>query len=339
MNDHEESTHKEIYYKGPEDESQQPVDDINGDIIVKLGHQLMYRYEILTNIGRGAYGKVIKVIDHKYDKEMAIKIIKSKSRFIETGKHECNILIHLNECYELDKLNFDSDFIPLLLYKYFKFNNHICMVFELYESDLYKYSCENQIQYKDIINISRDLFKGLRFLKGHKLIHGDLKPENIMLNKDMRAIIIDYGLSFFEPNNNKEMYIQSRYYRAPEVYFNIPIKCAIDIWSLGCIMYEMYYNKPLFRGKNESQMIVAYISCLGMPFSDYINFVHKQTRGRIDLYDYQHLSIPTNKHIYNNKLIDNDENKNIHSLIRRCITYNWPSRIHPDTALKHDFFK
>jgi len=308
----------------------------NGHMNINIGGELLSRYEIMKNIGEGSYGRVFRILDHKYKKKMAVKIIKHK--YLDIGIQEKDVLINIYDWYEEENLSYETDFIPLILYKEFTINKHMCMVFQLYMTDLYDYSVNNTLEYNDIVLISRDLFKAIGFLRRHKFVHADLKPENIMLTKYMRAVIIDYGLSFFEKSAKTPMYIQSRYYRAPEIYFNIPIKCAIDTWSVGCIMYEMYYNKALFRGKNETEMIVSYISCLGMPFSEYIEMVLKKTKFKIDLYEYQHKSIPTNKYIYNNKLIDDDKNININSLIRRCLTYNWPTRIMPDTALQHEFF-
>lgn len=313
-------------------------DDLKGNFICTPGDHIFYRYEVIDSIGKGSFGTVVKVFDHKHEHTMAIKLIKSDKRYTKMGIDECNTLLNINDWYNKDKLNYDSDFIPLILYKYFKFRNHICMVFDFFPKNLYLYSCKNDFKYNEIVKISKDIFKALDFLRNHKLIHGDLKPENIMVTKDFRGIIIDYGLALFEKDATNIMYIQSRYYRAPEVYFDLDKTCAIDIWSMGCIIYEMYYNKPLFRGRNESEMIVSYISCLGMPFSGYINTVYNKTKHRIDLYNYQYLNIPKNKYIYNNKLIDDDKNKLVHSLILKCLTYNLNMRILPKDALKAEFF-
>ena len=319
---------KDIYYKNNINNA--IFDDYNGNMITKPGDNLAARYEILKDIGNGAYGKVVKVLDHKYNKNLAIKIINSQSKYFNTGVHECDMLINLYKWYKKAELNFNDDFIPLMLKKYFQYNNHICLVFNLYEIDLYRYTNNNVFKYTEIVKISKDIFKALHFLKQNKLVHGDLKPENIMLTNDLRAVVIDYGLSFFETKNVIDIYIQTRYYRAPEVYFNLPINCTIDIWSMGCILYEMYYRRPLFKGKNEVEMINSYISCLDLPNKKYIKKVIKSTKNYINLQNY--------KNSHDNKLIDNINNNKINDLIRLCIKYESETRIIPDNALLHIFF-
>jgi serine/threonine protein kinase len=330
------------YYHG----EKVPKVDSTGDVIAIKGDNICDRYEIIKEIGRGAFSKVFKVNDHKYNRDMAIKIVKAKSVYMETGIHECEILININKWILEDKiislsdldLNSESEFVPLLLFKYFDYKKHICMVFRIYDIDLYYLYKNKNINYKEIVSITKDIFLAVKFLKKHQIVHGDLKPENIMITDKKRAVIIDYGLAFYENDNYFNDYIQSRYYRAPEVYFNMPVKHPIDVWSIGCILYEIYNKKPLFRGKNKTEMIVAYISCLGMPFSDYINKVIKSTNNKIDLYNYQYKRIPNNLYIYNNKLIDNQENELINSLIRKCVTYNSDMRLTPEKALEHDLF-
>ena len=80
------------------------------------------------------------------------------------------------------------------------------------------------------------------------LIHCDLKPENIMLKEQGKTAIkiIDFGNACFS-HNKIYKYVQSRYYRAPEIVMQLPYSTQIDMWSLGCIMYELHFGKPLFK--------------------------------------------------------------------------------------------
>ena len=84
------------------------------------------------------------------------------------------------------------------------------------------------------------------------IIHCDLKPENILLKHPKRSNVkvIDFGSSC---KSNKRMYtyIQSRFYRSPEVILGLPYTVAIDMWSLGCILVEMYTGEPLFSGTDQ----------------------------------------------------------------------------------------
>lgn len=84
-------------------------------------------------------------------------------------------------------------------------------------------------------------------------MHCDLKPENILLKQPNKSGIkvIDYGSSCFT-NSRIYTYIQSRFYRAPEIILGIPYTMAIDMWSFGCIIAELYTGYPIFPGENET---------------------------------------------------------------------------------------
>lgn len=83
-------------------------------------------------------------------------------------------------------------------------------------------------------------------------MHCDLKPENVLLKKPNKSSIkiIDFGSSCFE-SERYYTYIQSRFYRAPEIMLGIPYTPAIDMWSLGCIVFECLIGVPIFAGENE----------------------------------------------------------------------------------------
>lgn len=107
---------------------------------------------------------------------------------------------------------------------------------------------EENLVWKYVIQI----LKCLLYLSSFKIIHCDLKPENILLRKAGKQLlkVIDFGSSCYE-KERVYTYIQSRYYRAPEVILGIPYTTAIDMWSLGCIAYELFIGYPLFAGENE----------------------------------------------------------------------------------------
>jgi dual specificity tyrosine-phosphorylation-regulated kinase 2/3/4 len=97
----------------------------------------------------------------------------------------------------------------------------------------------------EIRNIAYQMLKSLSFLKKHSIVHCDLKPENILLKnrhskKDIK--VIDFGSACFE-KEKLYTYIQSRFYRAPEVILGLGYSPCVDIWSFGCIIAEIYNGK------------------------------------------------------------------------------------------------
>lgn len=155
--------------------------------------------------------------------------------------------------------------------------NHLCLVFELLSYNLY--DLIRNTNFKGVsLNLTRkfaaQLCTALLFLSTPDLsiIHCDLKPENILLCNPKRSAIkiVDFGSScqlgqrvsfgkisiLFQYYINTCLlqiyqYIQSRFYRSPEVLLGIPYDLAIDMWSLGCILVEMHTGEPLFSGTNE----------------------------------------------------------------------------------------
>jgi dual specificity tyrosine-phosphorylation-regulated kinase 1 len=158
--------------------------------------------------------------------------------------------------------------------------NHLCLVFELLSYNLY--DLLRNTNFRGVsLNLTRkfaqQLCTALLFLSTPKLsiIHCDLKPENILLCNPKRSAIkiVDFGSScqlgqrvipilLPRPFQFAKLfflqiyqYIQSRFYRSPEVLLGIPYDLAIDMWSLGCILVEMHTGEPLFSGANEVNIL------------------------------------------------------------------------------------
>jgi len=110
------------------------------------------------------------------------------------------------------------------------------------------------------------LLYALKYLKQLEIIHCDLKPENILLKEENKSgiKIIDFGSSTFV-DEKVYTYIQSRFYRAPEIMLGIPYSPAIDMWSLGCIMAELYIGYPLFPGESENDQMSRIMEMRDVP--------------------------------------------------------------------------
>lgn len=102
--------------------------------------------------------------------------------------------------------------------------------------------------------------------KKYNVIHWDLKPENILLKKKNKSgiKIIDFGSGCFS-NKRIYTYIQSRFYRAPEIVLGVPYGVEIDMWSFGCIVCELHTGYPLFPCKNEDELITYMYEYMGSP--------------------------------------------------------------------------
>jgi dual specificity tyrosine-phosphorylation-regulated kinase 2/3/4 len=117
-----------------------------------------------------------------------------------------------------------------------------------------------------IRKFANQMLQSLKFLKKHSIIHCDLKPENVLLSQANKSAIklIDFGSSCFE-NEKIYTYIQSRFYRAPEIMLAIPYTTAIDMWSFGCILAELSTGFPIFPGESEPEQMALIMEIIGLP--------------------------------------------------------------------------
>jgi len=253
-------------YNGMQEEPHAIQDDANYDLIWNWGEVIDKRYRIVKLLGKGAYGQVVKTIDEQENKAVAIKIIKNKNIFTRQAKIEVQILETLMKYDPKDQYN------CVKYIRSFEFKDHLCLVFELLWTDAYLLLSEMNFD-----GLPMSLVKGytwqvlncLNFLDhlSPKVIHADLKPENILLGSSSswdKIKVIDFGSSCFE-NEKIFTYVQSRFYRSPEVILGIPYSNAIDMWSLGCIVMELFTGKPLFAGANEAQIMYQISTTLGLP--------------------------------------------------------------------------
>eukprot|EP00057_Strongylocentrotus_purpuratus_P026801 XP_011681275.1 PREDICTED: dual specificity tyrosine-phosphorylation-regulated kinase 1A [Strongylocentrotus purpuratus] len=240
-------------------------DDDNYDYIIKNGEKWNDRYEIDSLIGKGSFGQVAKAYDHQEQEYVAIKIIKNKKPFLNQAQIEVRLLELMN------KHDADSKYYIVKLKRHFMFRNHLCLVFELLSYNLY--DLLRNTNFRGVsLNLTRkfaqQMCTALLFLATPELniIHCDLKPENILLCNPKRSAIkiIDFGSSC-QLGQRIYQYIQSRFYRSPEVLLGISYDMAIDMWSLGCILVEMHTGEPLFSGSNELDQMNKIIEVLGMP--------------------------------------------------------------------------
>ena len=137
-------------------------------------------------------------------------------------------------------------------------------------------------------------------LKQLGLIHADLKPENIMLvdpvRQPYRVKVIDFGSASHVSKAVCNTYLQSRYYRAPEIILGLPFCEAIDMWSLGCVVAELFLGWPLYPGSSEYDQIRYISQTQGLPAEHMLNNASKTVkffyRDRDTSYPFWRLKTP-----------------------------------------------
>ncbi|XP_077371665.1 dual specificity tyrosine-phosphorylation-regulated kinase 4-like isoform X4 [Festucalex cinctus] len=314
-------------------------DDEHGSYIRVLHDHIAYRFEVLEVIGKGSFGQVLKCLDHKTNELVAVKMIRNKKRFHHQALVELKILDVIKR---KDKDNLHN---VIHMKEYFYFRNHLCISFELLGVNLYELIKKNNFQGFSVALIRRfthALLRCLQMLHREKIIHCDLKPENILLSQrgPGNIKVVDFGSSCYE-QQRVYTYIQSRFYRSPEVILGHPYSMAIDMWSLGCILAELYTGYPLFPGESEVEQIACIMELLGMPPND---FVQSASRRRLFFDSKGNPRNTTNskgkKRRPNSKELSTTLKTNdalFLDFITRCLTWDPTKRMTPDEGLQHDW--
>ncbi|XP_034944991.1 homeodomain-interacting protein kinase 2 isoform X8 [Chelonus insularis] len=247
---------------------------VQHEVLYSMTHQ----YEVLEFLGRGTFGQVVKCWKKGTNEIVAIKILKNHPSYARQGQIEVSILSRLSQ-ENADEFNF------VRAYECFQHKSHTCLVFEMLEQNLYDFLKQNKfspLPLKYIRPILQQVLTALLKLKQLGLIHADLKPENIMLvdpvRQPYRVKVIDFGSASHVSKAVCNTYLQSRYYRAPEIILGLPFCEAIDMWSLGCVVAELFLGWPLYPGSSEYDQIRYISQTQGLPTEHMLNNASKTTK-------------------------------------------------------------
>jgi dual specificity tyrosine-phosphorylation-regulated kinase 2/3/4 len=310
-------------------------DDDSGFYRVVPQDHISYRYEVIGLLGKGSFGQVVKAFDYKRSEAVALKILRNKRRFQKQGAMEIKILDRLRLKDPSDRSN------TVKMKSCFMFRKHICIAFEILSVNLYDFLKANEFKGFSISLIKRfavQLLLALSVCKTLKIMHCDLKPENVLLVQSNKSAIkvIDFGSACFN-DQVVYTYIQSRFYRAPEVVLQMSYDSAIDMWSLGCILAELFTGQPLFPAENEQQLILSAVDMLGLPASDWLM---KSKRRALFFNSDDTPRQPaecTGRTLRSLSLADTlncDDDKFI-NFISNCLVWDPRARLTPEAGLRH----
>ncbi|XP_050407779.2 uncharacterized protein LOC126822775 [Patella vulgata] len=233
---------------------------------------LANRYQIKKTLqSQGQSAVIVKAKDlYGEEEDVIIKILHVV--YYKIGIQETHCLLRLQSTDHCNSLHI------VRLKTTFKYGPHFCMVFEALNPEPITVTFSNKTWSvsKKLCEIRKLTFKLLQILsclKQQNTIHADLKPENILLQNedDMHSVrVIDFGNAIHHVHKEVSLYyqnfeLQTLLYRAPEVMYGIPFGSEVDMWSLGCILAELFLTVPLFDGKNKNDILNKISELLG-PF-------------------------------------------------------------------------
>lgn len=210
----------------------------------------MARYIQGKKIGSGTYSTVYEAVDTEENKVVALKKITldEKEGMPSTALREIAILKVLNHPNIID--------LKQIIHK----EDFLIMVLEFVEYDLPKYlnKLAKSGNYAYKYNLIEQLIRGIAYINSNNIVHRDLKPANILINKKHCLKIADFGLarvvSSMDASYSSE--VITLWYRPPELLQGMSMySFEVDIWSLGCIIYEILAVEPLFPGENAEEML------------------------------------------------------------------------------------
>ncbi|GAA5931854.1 PRP4 family serine/threonine-protein kinase [Sporobolomyces koalae] len=250
-------------------------DDAEGYYKVILGEVLDGgRYLVQANLGKGMFSSVVKAKDLGEEgkgvyqdadgdrREVAIKMVRSQESMFKAGLKEAQILRRLMDADPEDKRHM------IRLLRTFEHRGHLCLVFESLSMNLRevvkRYGKDVGLNLRAVRTYASQMFLALALMKKCELMHADLKPDNILVNESKSTLkVCDLGSASDTSENDITPYLVSRFYRAPEIILGLPYDCSLDVWSIGCTLYELYTGKILFPGRTNNHMLLLMMETKG----------------------------------------------------------------------------
>ena len=302
------------------------------------GH-VAFRFEKLNVLGAGNFGQVTRCLDHKRKREVALKMICADESFELQARIEVSAL---------ERTRNGSPYV-VEMFEHFVFCDQVCVVFELLHINLYEWLASRDFKGLDmsiVQHIAWQMMHALVYLKRIGIVHCDIKPENILLRRpgayDVK--LIDFGSACFK-DSTTYTYIQSRFYRAPEVMLGIDYGHPIDVWSLACVVAELFTGRTLFTGDDEARQLSEISKRLGPPPR---SVIHESTNPdrRVDVSvltaldddDVRACALTSNrKASVRSSVVVECGDTRFNSFLRQALRWDQTRRLTPERALTHIF--
>ncbi|XP_014478973.1 PREDICTED: dual specificity protein kinase CLK4 isoform X2 [Dinoponera quadriceps] len=314
--------------------------------------------KVLATLGEGTFGKVVKVKDLQMDHVMALKIIKNVEKYREAAKLEINAL------EKIAIKDPEGQHLCVKMLDWFNYHGHMCIAFEMLGLSVFDFLRDNSYQpypLEHVRHMGYQLCYAVKFLHDNKLTHTDLKPENILFvdsdydstynskkRRDVRRVkrtdirLIDFGSATFDHEHHSTI-VSTRHYRAPEVILELGWSQPCDVWSIGCILFELYLGITLFQTHDNREHLAMMERILG-------TIPHRMARktktkyfyhGKLDWDDKSSAGryVRDNcKPLHRYMLSDDEEHRQLFDLVQRMLEYEPSQRITLKDSLTHPFF-
>ena len=287
------------------------------------------KYIKTSKLGEGTYGIVYRAKDQKGQEIYALKKIRLQ---VEEEGIPSTAIREISLLKELNHVNI------VKLYEVLHTPKKLTLVFEYVEKDLKKVideAKEGGLDIKLVKSFLYQLLKGVDFIHKHKVLHRDLKPQNLLISKDNIMKIGDFGLArgYGIPVKNYTHEVVTLWYRPPDVLLgNKTYGTTVDMWSIGCIFAEMVTGKPLFNGKNDMDQLKKIFKIKGTPNENYASSLKELPEWSANDNNFENFPEQDIKTI-----VKNLDPEGI-DLLQKFLQLEPEKRISAEEALKHPFF-
>ncbi|KAF2661260.1 kinase-like protein [Lophiostoma macrostomum CBS 122681] len=325
------------------------------------------RYRMVKGLGRGVFANVAQAEDVQSGagQLVAIKIVRRNDAMRKASQKEMEFLRRLNDADPQDKRHI------IRLLSSFDHKGHFCIVFEHMSKnlrDLLKEETSGHgLSLQAVKTYARQMFSGLKHLQECDIIHADLKPDNILVSLDKKTVkLCDLGTAADKRDNSEPTpYLVSRFYRSPEIILGMEIGHGIDMWAIGCTIYELWTGKILFPGRSNNQMVKVIMECLGWPSEKLlkkgelsVNHFEAGPPLKLVSREVDQLGNPFIRKIEQHRMASRSLKTRVHEatrgitgngpttteltdfvdLITACLNWNFEKRIEAKDAVNHRFF-
>jgi len=274
-------------------------------------------------------------------------VIKNVDKYREAAKLEINVL------EKLMARDPQGRHLCVRMLDWFDYHGHMCLAFEMLGPSVFDFLKDNDYRgyaLDQVRHIALQLIKAVDFLHQNRLTHTDLKPENILFEdnvfdvdrkrfKRMRSSnirLIDFGSATFDHEHHSTV-VSTRHYRAPEVILELGWSQPCDVWSIGCILFELRMGITLFQTHDNREHLAMMERTLGpLPF--------KMTRkskyfsgGRLDFEDKSRFVRDNCRPL--NKYVKHEADRPLFDLIDELLEYDPDVRTSLSRVIDHRFFR
>lgn len=281
-------------------------------------------FQKLEKIGEGTYGVVYKAKDRQTGRAVALKKIRldtDSEGVPSTAIREIALLRELSH----------PNIVQLL--DVIHSSTRLFLVFEFLDQDLKKYMDNTKLVDTNLVkSYMFQLLSGIAFCHAHRVLHRDLKPQNLLIDNEGNIKLADFGLAraFNLPVRCYTHEVVTLWYRAPEILLGCKIySTAVDVWSIGCIFVEMLTRTALFPGDSEIDQLFKIFRVLGTPTEEMWPKVTYLKDYKSDFPKWEPQSL--------GKLVPSLCEEGL-DLLEKLLTYTPGYRISAKSALYHPYF-